>query len=172
MKASIIIKQEEEKDREAVFALNHVAFGQEDEALLVDRLRESPEFVPELSLVAWLEGRLVGHILFTKIGIGSKSFSGVLALAPMAVLPEHQQQGIGSELVKAGLAGARELHYEAVVVLGHPEYYPRFGFRPASSWGILCPFEVPDEAYLALELKPGALGQKEGVVAYSSAFGI
>ena len=137
----------------------------ENEARLVDMLRESPEFIPALSLVAEMDGRVVGHILFTP----TETTGGgtVLALAPVGVDPLFQRQGIGSALIRRGLDEARRLGYGAVIVLGHPDYYPRFGFSLAHEKGFAAPFPVPDEAFMVLELCPGTPG---GTVVYSPAF--
>ena len=130
-------------------------------------LRGLPEFVPALSLVAETEGRVVGHILLTP----TRTSAGgtVLALAPVAVDPPFQRQEIGSALVLGALAGARRLGYGVVIVVGHPDYYPRFGFSPARAKGFEAPFPVPDEAFMVLELRPGAAGAG-GTVLYSPAF--
>src|SRR5690606_21725230 len=159
--------------------INRVAFGGEAEAMLVDRLRTSPAFIPDLSLVAVeraaSEGEpdasIVGHILLTRAAVvGESREDEALALAPMAVLPEMQGRGIGSMLVRRALADAAALGHELVIVLGHPGYYPRFGFECASKYGICCPFEAPDEAFMARWL-PGAVPRRvEGGVRYDRAF--
>jgi putative acetyltransferase len=166
-----VIRSEQNKDSEAIHEVNRLAFGQEEEALLVQRIRESSHFIPELSLVASQEGKIVGHILFSKIHIetveGKKS---VLSLAPMAIHPEFQNQGIGSKLVREGLKRCRNLGHEIVIVVGHPHYYPRFGFVPAGQKGLKAPFPVPDEAFMVLELTPKALTGIEGTVSYPPEF--
>jgi putative acetyltransferase len=165
------IRAETEEDREAIFQVNRLAFGQDDEAWLVDNLRDSDDFIYELSLVAVKEGKVVGHILFSPIAIETeRGLVRVLSLAPMAVLPEFQRQGIGSELVRKGLEESRCYGHEVVVVVGHPEYYPRFGFSPARAKGLEAPFEVPDEAFMVLELKAGALEGIKGMIKYPPAF--
>lgn len=114
---------------------------------------------------------IVGHILLSKIKINNDNqFAESLALAPVSVLPEYQNKGIGRLLILEALKKAKELEYNSVVVLGHPEYYPKFGFEKASSWGIKAPFEVPEEAFMALELQENALYNISGVVEYPSAF--
>ena len=114
---------------------------------------------------------ILGHIAFSPVRIGAAtSGNAALALAPMAMHPRVQRQGIGSRLVTAGLAQATALGAPLVIVLGHPEFYPRFGFVPASPLGILCPFEAPPEAFMVRELKPGAIAAHHGTVRYHPAF--
>jgi putative acetyltransferase len=169
-----IIKPETEADIPAIYEVNKLAFGQEDEAKLVDALRESDAFVRGLSLIATMGGEVVGHILFTKIKIrgnrGSQHDS--LALAPMAVLPAFQKQGIGSQLISHGLVKAKELGYKSVIVLGHEHYYPKFGFVPAIKWNIKAPIEVPSNIFMGIELVRGGLKKINGTVEYSKEFGI
>jgi putative acetyltransferase len=166
-----LIRQERPADFGPVAEVNRSAFGRNDEARLVDILRQRPGFVPELSLVAEIEGRVVGHILFTTVAVqGTAGSHPSLALAPMAVSPEFQGQGIGSELVRVGLQRARELGHTTIIVIGHAEYYPRFGFEPASRHRIQPPFPVPDEAFMVYALVPGAPDGIEGVVRYPEAF--
>ncbi|MGN7722604.1 GNAT family N-acetyltransferase [Chitinophaga sp. 22620] len=168
----ITITPEAPEDKSSVYSLNAAAFGQENESKLIDLLRNSEHFIPELSLVARSESGSVGHILFTKLEIaGPEGVTyGTLALAPMAVLPSLQHLGIGSQLLREGLKRAAEQGYSSVIVLGHPEYYPRFGFVPASKWGISTSYDVPDEAFMAIELKLGALEGKAGLVIYPKEF--
>jgi predicted N-acetyltransferase YhbS len=110
--------------------------------------------------------------LFSKIKIiGVKEYES-LALAPMAVLPKYQKQGIGAKLIKEGLKKAKKIGFDSVFVLGHKDYYPRFGFEKASRWNIKCPFKVPDEAFMAIELSVGALKERSGIVEYPKEFGI
>jgi len=137
-----------------------------DEHHLVERLRKSEAFIPELSLVATADGSIVGHILYTKIHIGD---TVALALAPLSVIPEMQGKGIGSELIHAGHHAARALGYTCCVVLGHADYYPRFGYVPASAYGIHPPFDVPDANFMAINLQDEPL-QISGVVQYARAF--
>ena len=158
-------------DREAVYRVNQLAFGQENEARLVEALRRSSAFIPELSLVALDDSEVVGHILFSRITVqGEDQAHTALALAPMAVLPSFQRKGIGSALVRRGLDEARSLGHLVVIVVGHPDYYPRFGFVPAQPLGILSPFEVPSEAFMVLELEPRALRGIQGLVNYPPEF--
>lgn len=148
-------------DRDAVRRIHREGFAPSTaEAALVDALREGGDLVSELSLVAEQDGAPVGHIAYSRATVGGRD---VLALAPMAVLPEHQRRGVGSRLVRDSLARAAGMPFAAVVVLGHPRYYPRFGFVPARPLGIEPPFPAPDEAWMALPLA-------RGTVEYAPAF--
>lgn len=153
---------------DAIDRVNRLAFDGPDEAVLVDRLRDSNAFIPQLSVVAEENGTIVGHILFTRLQLDPPTTTRVISLAPMAVLPELQRRGIGSALVRHGLEVARELGEELVVVIGHPAYYPRFGFTPASGLGLTNPFPAPDDAFLALPLHGGPV--PSGKVVYPAAF--
>jgi putative acetyltransferase len=167
----ITIRKETPADRAAIFEVNLRAFGQPGEATLVDALRRDGDFIPALSLVAERDGTVVGHILFPPVTIESKTGSvPALALAPMAVLPELQRHGIGSLLVREGLAACRRLGHRIVIIVGHPEYYQRFGFTPARVKGIEAPFPVPDEAFMVLALTEGSLEGVHGTVRYPPAF--
>jgi len=170
----IHIRPEKLEDIASILEVTTRAFQGEEEANLIAAIRHSDYFIPELSLVALDDtNQIVGHILFSPITIESPEDSKsaeALALAPMAVLPECQKRGIGSLLVQHGLEECKKLGYSIVIVVGHLEYYPRFGFRPARDCGIKAPFEVPDEAFMVLELVPGALKNVRGVVKYSPAF--
>ncbi len=164
----MLIRAEREEDREAVYAVNVSAFETPAEADLVDALREHAQ--PLVSLVAEVEGAVVGHLLFSPVAVSGHPGLRVMGLAPMAVAPEQQRKGIGSALVRAGLEACGRLGFVVVVVLGHPEYYPRFGFAPASRFGLDCEYEVPDEVFMAMELEPEALSAKSGKVKYHAAF--
>jgi len=151
-------------------AFANVEISDKTEHEMVQRLRKSEAFVPELSLVAEDE-EIVGHILLTKLKIKKEGDSTEsLALAPVSVLPEYQNRGVGTRLMNEALKVAKETGFQSVIVLGHPTYYPKFGFKPASLWGIKAPFEVPDEVFMALELKENALDGVSGVVEYPRAF--
>ena len=165
----VVLRKERPDDRDAVRRVNQLAFGRDDEADLVDALRRGGH--PCISLVAEREDRLVGHILFTPVRIVSESGEfEAIGLAPMSVLPEFQRQGIGKELVASGLETCRVLGHEIVVVLGHPEYYPRFGFEKAAPLGIRWEHEASEEAFMVLELREGALAGRRGVVHYLPEF--
>jgi putative acetyltransferase len=162
-----VVRQEHPGDESGVRRVNELAFGRDAEARLVDALREVPG---AFSLVAVTDGHIAGHIMFSPIQVeGSPDASG-LALAPMAVLPDVQRQGIGSELVRAGLAECRARGIGFVVVLGHPEFYPRFGFVTAAGRGLSCEYPVAPEVFMVFELRPSALEGVGGLVKYDRAF--
>lgn len=171
-KMKVTVRQENKNDFKAVFEVNKLAFGQDNEAKLVEFLRESNTFIPELSLVATLDHKIVGHILFTKIKIvgDNNSETESLALAPMAVRPEFQYKIIGKQLIERGIDRARELHYKSVIVLGHEHYYPKFGFVPADKWNIRSLYNVPANAFMALELITDGLKHTSGLVKYPREF--
>jgi len=162
------IRTEMPNDAGAVRAVNQAAFGTDLEARIVETIREQEPGA--LSLVAEADGAIVGHILFSSVSIAGQDSLRLMGLAPMAVLPARQREGIGSALVREGLERCRDFGCDAVVVLGHPEYYPRFGFVPASRYGIGCEYDVPDEVFMLIELEPGALDGVRGRVAYHPAF--
>jgi putative acetyltransferase len=164
----VVIRAERPGDEEQVRRVNQRAFGRPDEAGLVDALRGS---AGALSLVAVAGDEIVGHILFTPVRIDGKGdVVAAAGLAPMAVVPEFQRQGVGSRLVRAGLDACRSAGYDAVVVVGHPRYYPRFGFVLASSKGLEYEEPIPPEAFMAVELRPGALTPGGGTVRYRPEF--
>lgn len=166
------IRPETAADVPGIYELNEQAFGQENESRLIGALRTSEHFIPELSIVAYAGEYLVGHILLTRLlikGDDGRSYP-TLALAPMAVTTALHQMGIGGQLIHHALKEATALGFDSVIVLGHPEYYPRFGFVPASKFGIRTDYDVPDEVFMALELKPGALAGKAGLVVYPKEF--
>jgi len=164
----MLLRAEEDDDHDSVYVLNSSAFDTAAEAKLVNALREQAR--PVISIVAELDGRVVGHILFSPVSLSGHPRLKLTGLAPMAVLPEHQRLGIGSALVREGIGQCRQLGFEAVVVLGHPEYYPRFGFSPASDFGIDSEYGVPENTFMAIELRTGALDGKKGRAKYHPAF--
>ena len=165
---AVTVRPEDVRDREAVHALHRAAFEPYGgEAELVEALRESAEHVPELCLVAVVGDRVAGHIFFSRARLDSGH--PVLALAPMAVHPSAQRQGIGSALVRQALQAAATTRYPLVVVLGHPEYYPRFGFEPAAELGVLAPWDVPPAAWMARRL-PAYDPAARGLLTYAAAF--
>ena len=163
----ISVRLEQLGDEPGVRDTNELAFGEPVEARLVDALRSAADY---LSLVATLDGRVVGHILFTPVTLEPPITRRMAGLAPMAVRPEHQRSGIGGQLIRAGLEECRRNGYVAVVVLGHPEYYPRFGFARAETFGLRCEFPSRPEAFMAIELEPGALSGVRGLVRYLPQF--
>lgn len=163
------IRSEKPDDLTAIHRVNELAFGQPAEANLVEVLRRNGKVV--ISLVAVENDEVVGHILFSPATIEADDrIVNIVGLAPMAVLPAYQNRGIGSALVKAGLEECRKAGHAAVIVLGHPEYYPRFGFVPASRFGIKSEYDVPDEVFMAMELQAGALVGCSGVAKYQPEF--
>ncbi len=174
---NVHIRQERPEDYEAVSRLIKDAFKSEQmsdhqEHYLVSRLRQSEVFIPELSLVATQDnGLIVGHILLTQVGIETSSGTvPSLGVAPLSVLRRFQRQGIGGMLLRIAHIRALHLGYESSVLLGHKDYYPRFGYRKASDFGIRFPFDVPDEYCMVKELRPGALSGVQGLVRYSPLF--
>lgn len=165
---ALIVRAEQPADRQAIFAVNAAAFETAAEAQLVALLREQAH--PLISLVAEQAGRAVGHIVFSPVTADQHGGLFLMGLGPMAVLPAQQRKGIGSALVRAGLKRCRESRVQAVVVLGHPHFYPRFGFEPASGFGLRCEYDVPDEVFMAMELQTGILDGVSGLVRYHAAF--
>ena len=164
----LAIRTEWSEDHDAVRRVLESAFGRNSgEAGLVEALRAAGDHVPELCLVA-VEGEdVVGHLFFSRARLGSGD--EVLALAPMAVVADRQRDGIGSRLVEDGLRRAAATPFALVVVLGHPGYYPRFGFEPAAGYGVRAPWDVPAEAWMALPL-PAYRPEARGLVSYAAAF--
>lgn len=163
------IRPEENRDITPIRRVEEIAFGQTGEARLVDALRSSKALL--ISLVAEVAGEVVGHIAFSEVTIESESArTPALGMGPMAVLPAHQGNGVGSKLVEAGLKICKKMRYPLVVVLGHPEFYTRFGFSPARTHGIAWENKVPDEVFMVRELKPGALARISGTVRYHPEF--
>ncbi|MEG4111440.1 MULTISPECIES: N-acetyltransferase [unclassified Microcoleus] len=165
------IRTENPEDVEAVRNINIEAFGRENEANLVERLRG---IASTFSFVAVQSDRVVGHIFFSPVVVEGKCSRNlsIQGLAPVAVLPHYQRQGIGTLLIREGLKECGRSGFHAVVVLGHPDFYPRFGFIPASKKSLKCEYDVPDEAFMVLELESGALEDCSGTVKYRSEFRI
>lgn len=169
----MLIREEKSADYDSVYSVVKSAFesaahADGNEQNLVAALRKSDAFIPELSLVAEIDGKIVGHILFTKVMIGSRT---ELALAPLSVLPTFQRKGIGMALIREGHKIAKALGYRYSVVLGSETYYPKAGYRMAKEYGIKAPFEVPSENFMACDLQ-GDSRPAEGVVKYAEAFGL
>jgi putative acetyltransferase len=165
----MIIRAETEDDHSVVRSVNEMAFGRSNEAELVEALR--PVANPRISLVAIVDGQIVGHIFFSPVTVESyRAAFTALGLAPMAVLPEYQRRGVGSELIREGLKACERLGYDLVFVVGHPDYYPRFGFKPARQLGYDCEYPVPDDVFMVAELKPGATSGRNGMVRYMEQF--
>jgi putative acetyltransferase len=146
----IDIREEKSEDIPAIHALNGRAFGQDQEGNIVAALRKNGAAI--LSLVATRAGEVVGHIMYSPILIAAR-FQGA-ALGPMSVSPQYQNQGTGSRLVRSGNESLRQAGVPYVIVLGHAEYYPRFGFRPASQFGVTCEWQVPEDVFMLLVLDP------------------
>ncbi|MGD8795910.1 MAG: N-acetyltransferase [Thiohalophilus sp.] len=164
----MIIRHEERDDLNAIRKVNEAAFETSAEADLIDALRT--QVSPLVSLVAETEHEIIGHIMFSPVSLPNHPDKKIMGLAPMAVRPSWQRQGVGSELVRAGLAACLGLDFGAVVVLGHPDYYPRFGFVRADEFGLACEYDVPAEVFMALELKQGYLDHVSGTIQYHPAF--
>ena len=162
------VRAETNNDWPAVYDLNLFAFDMEAEANLVDVLRNCA--TPHISLVAEIEDEIVGHIMFSPVELSGCSSAFIMGLAPMAVKEKFRGIGVGSKLVESGIEACKKLEVGAVVVLGHSRYYPKFGFNPAFNFNLSCEYDVPDEAFMALELLPGYLSSKSGVVKYHAAF--
>jgi putative acetyltransferase len=162
------IRPERPADIPGIRAVNLTAFETSMEADLVDVLREQAKLI--VSVVAAEGEAIVGHILFSPVTLMPHPELPAIGLAPMAVVPAKQRQGIGSSLIHEGLIQCRRLGFGVVIVLGHAEYYPRFGFTPASRFGLACEYEVPDDVFMVLELDEGILRGKSGTVRYHPAF--
>ena len=164
--ASIDIRNTIDTDLDDILHINRVAFGQDEEADLVVDLLEDDSARPLVSLLALNDGKAVGHILFTNIQLGNDGPPAAI-LAPMAVLPGQQKIGIGGRLVRAGLEQLKTSGVALVFVLGWPDYYPRHGFRPAGIQGFDAPYPIAEEnaeAWMVLELIPGAIGNTHGKI--------
>lgn len=173
---AIAIKQQQDQDLPAIYQLIKEAFASVPESdhreqFLVQRLLSSPGFIPELSLTAWIGNELAGYILLSEIEIVSDATSTPsLSLAPLAVLPKFQKTGVGTALIEEAHKRAAKLNYETVVVLGHKDYYPRFGYKKTQDFGITFPIDVPPEFCMVKELTPGSASQAAGRVKYPKAF--
>lgn len=165
-----MIREEQPDDINAIREVNILAFGQIQEANIVDKLRKNCKD-DLLSLVALTDNKIIGHILFSPsmIEIAGRTIQG-MGLAPMAVLPEYQGQGIGSELVRTGIATLKQTGCPFIIVLGHAEYYTRFGFEPASRYGIRSEWEVPNNAFMILVLNEPGMKGISGVARYRPEF--
>ena len=161
----IEIREEQPGDVDAVREVNRQAFDQEQEGRIVDALRERGAAI--LSLVAVADGVVVGHIIFSPLTVGPVVGA---ALGPMAVVPAHQRQGIGGQLVTRGVERLRERGCPFIVVIGHPEFYPRFGFRSAGAQGLTCEWDVPAEAFMVNILNRQAGGSLRGRARYREEF--
>lgn len=159
------VREERPNDVAAIRDVNRLAFGQEQEANIVDALRSNGAVL--LSLVALVDDRIVGHIMYSPIAVGEVAGA---ALAPMAVLPEYQRSGIGSDLVKKGNEKLKDAGYPFIIVLGHPNLYPRFGFTPASNYGIKCEWDVPDDVFMVLVLDAAKMHGVSGLANYRHEF--
>lgn len=173
----IVIRQERQEDYNKTEdmvkrAFEQAEFSDKKEHFLVQRLRGSDAFIPELSLVAIDEKKeIVGHLLLTNIKIVNQDEEHAsLTLAPVSVAPEYQSKGIGSALIREAIKRAKELGHTSIMVLGHKDYYPKFGFKPADQWNISPPFPVPAEIFMALELKGDSLLHIQGTVVYPKEF--
>jgi putative acetyltransferase len=162
---SIDIRDEQRADLAAIRDVNKRAFGQDDEGAIVDALRSNG--AATLSLVATIDAGVVGHIMYSPVELAGIRGAG---LGPMAVLPESQRRGVGSRLVEAGNQRLADLGYPFVVVLGHPNFYPRFGFKPARPLGITCEWDVPDDVFLILVLDQARMHGVSGLARYRREF--
>lgn len=166
----IIVRPEQPEDARAIDVVHISAFGGEAEAQLVSALRMLPSYNRELSLVAELNGRIVGHVLLSRVPMRREGEErNVLALGPMSVVPSQSHRGIGSELIKASVSLAEQKGYGAIVVVGHPEYYKRFGFQSAKEQGISCNLPAPEDALTVRNIADGAENQG-GYVEYPEPF--
>lgn len=151
-------------------SFENAEYSDKQEHNLVKRLRHSQEFIKGLSLVAEMDNKIVGYALLTKVNIKGKSEHEALALAPVSVVPEYQNKGVGKALINESIKESKKLGFSSIIVLGHPDYYSKLGFEKASNYSIKPPFEVNDEVFRVLQLKDNALDNVEGVVQYSKAF--
>jgi predicted N-acetyltransferase YhbS len=170
---NISIRPEQPAYIDEIYELNKLVFGQENEARLVDHVRQGPNFVPQLSLVAFSDDNIIGYILFSQIAITNGDYRyQSLGLTSMVVHPAFQKRGVGAKMITFGLQKATELGYTDVFVFGHEYYFPKFGFLPAARWNIRPPFDAPAEVFMALELTPKALLNVSGVVEFPIEFSV
>ena len=162
----IEIREERPDDIAAIREVNRRAFGQDQEGNIVDALRTNGAAL--LSLVATVNGQVAGHIMYSPLTV-AENVLGV-ALGPMAVVPEYQRQGIGTQLIEAGNRKIKDAGYPFIIVVGHAEYYPRFGFRPANEYGIRCEWDVPDEVFMLLVLNEAKMQGASGLAKYRHEF--
>lgn len=167
----ITVREERPEDESPIRDVHAAAFGRPVEGRIVDQLRKDAK--PYLGFVAVDGDDVVGHIVFSAATLHCYSAPyPIIALGPMAVRPERQRGGVGSALVRAGLDACRTTGHDLVVVLGHPDFYPRFGFVPSRPVGVMTEHDVPDDVFMVAELSPGALRGRRGVVYYAPAFGL
>lgn len=164
----MLVRAEKSDDIEAIRAVQKAAFGRDNEADLVDALRGSVK--PFISLVAEIDGRIVGHLLFTPVALPGKTDLRIMSLAPIAVLPEFQGDGVGSEMVHEGMVMCEHEGVDGVVALGGRDFYPRFGFTAAAEFGLRTNFPVIQQEFQARELTRGAFADAEGTVEYPPQF--
>jgi putative acetyltransferase len=168
---TLLTRSETPSDYNTIREINTAAFGRPAEAQVVERVRAQADFNLEFSLVAELDGEVVGHVLFSEMHLeGADEAVKLLGLGPVAVRPDHQRQGVGGSLIREGLGRAKSAGFRAVILIGHPTYYPRFGFAPASRYEIKSTYNVPDDVFMALPLYNGALEGVRGTLHYSPAF--
>ena len=161
----MIIRKEEKKDLDEIRRINDICFNGDYESKLIDNLRKGSNFL--LSLVAEDNGKIIGHIMYSRIKIGDIDSA---ALAPMCVVPEYQKTGIGTELIKESIRYLKEMKEKSIVVLGHTGFYSRLGFEKAADYKVKCPFDVPEEVFMVLELEKGSI--RGGMVEYGKEFSV
>jgi putative acetyltransferase len=159
----MLIRKEKEKDFDQIRNINDICFAGEYESKLIDNLRKGSNFI--LSLVAEKNGKIIGHIMYSRIKIRDTYST---TLAPMCVLPEYQKQGIGTKLIRESINYLKEMKEKSIIVLGHTDFYSRSGFEKASNFGVKFPFKIADELFMAMELEEGSL--TAGVVEYGEEF--
>ncbi len=169
---AIAFRAEQEKDLAEIANVTTSAFKQEEEARLIGKVRASTFFVPELSIVAEFQGRIIAHVMLSRIWFRDRNgyLLDVLSLAPVSVLPAYQNQGVGGRLIQHSLSRATELAYPAVILLGHPDYYPRFGFVPTNQFDIVMPPFVTDQSAFMIKVLDDARSPRDGSIVYTPAF--